>query len=118
MTDKRPLPQGFEDLEPFLEWAELQTQAERYRRRQQAPFEDLLAFHAAAAPRLEAAFAHLDSFPYGQLPEREGRLLRLFLGLTEAAQAVEVFGQSTVPYARTDHAASIGPVPVAGQRDV
>jgi hypothetical protein len=114
MTDRNPLPDGFADLEPFLaDWGELHTQEERYQRRQQLPFEALEAFHAAAAPRLAAVFAHLDSFPFGQLPEREARLRRLILGLTEAAQAVEIFGQSRVPHARDGHSVAIGGVPVA-----
>jgi len=37
------------------------------------------------------------------LPEAEARLYRTVLGLTEASQAVEVFGQARVPYAPYPH---------------
>jgi hypothetical protein len=98
------LPSGFEFLEPYVSvWGSLRTQNERYLRRQSLPYAELEAFHAALAPRLEEVFLHLDKFPPNALPEPEALLIRTVLGLTEASQAVEVFGQPRVPYAPYPH---------------
>ncbi len=103
------LPKGFEDLAPFIaEWGSLQTQDERYIRRQSLPMERLQAYYDVVQPRLEAIFTHLDSFPYGpQLPDPEALLFRLVLAMSEVAQAVEVYGQPTVPHAPPNHSVII-----------
>ena len=103
------LPKGFEDLAPFVaEWGSLTTQDERYVRRQSLPMERLQAYYDVVQPRLEAIFTHLDSFPYGPaLPEPEALLFRLVLGMSEVAQAVEVYGQPTVPHAPPNHSVTI-----------
>jgi hypothetical protein len=99
-----PLPAGFEFLEPFAAtWGDLTSQDERYRMRQSLSIEALQAFHAALAERLEEVFVHLDRFPMNALPEPEARLYRIALGMTEVAQAVEIFGQPRVPYAPYPH---------------
>ena len=98
------LPEQFAFLEPFAAtWGDLRTQNERYLKRQSLPFAELQAFHSLLAHRLEEVFAHLDKFPPNALPEPEARLFRTVLGLTEAAQAVEVFGQSRVPNVSYPH---------------
>lgn len=106
------LPQGFEDLAPFVaEWGHLETQDARYVRRQELPMARLQAYYDAVQPRLEAIFDHLDSFPYGpELPGPEALLFRLVLAMSEVAQAVEVYGQPTVPYAPPNHSVTIQPV--------
>lgn len=101
---KLALPDQFAFLEPFVStWGDLFTQDERYRKRQELSFAELEAFHAALAPRLEEVFSYLDSFDPKALPEREALLLRVVLGLTEAAQAIEIFGQPRVPYVPFPH---------------
>jgi hypothetical protein len=98
------LPAQFAFLEPFAAtWGDLHTQNARYRLRQSLAQGELEAFHAALAPRLEEVFAYLDGFAPDALPEAEARLFRTVLGLTEAAQAVEIFGQPRVPFAIEDH---------------
>lgn len=98
------LPSGFEFLESFAAvWGDLRTQNERYLKRQSLPFEELKAFHATLAPRLEEVFSYLDGFAPDALPEPEALLFRTVLGLTEASQAVEIFGQPRVPYAPFPH---------------
>jgi hypothetical protein len=100
MSEQTLLPVGFEYLEPFaLTWGEIYTQGERYLKRQQSSMRELEAFHKAAARRLGEIFDYLDRFPMGELPEREARLYRTVAGLAEVMQAVEVFGQPTVPVA-------------------
>jgi hypothetical protein len=99
------LPKGFEDLAPFVaEWAALETPEARYARRRSLPMERLAAYYAAVQPRLGAIFARLDAFPFDQpLPAPEARLFNLVMGMSEVAQAVEVFGQPSVPNAPPDH---------------
>jgi len=98
------LPEQFAFLEPYVAtWGHLHTQAERYEKRQALPYAELEAFHAALSPRLEEVFSYLDGFDPQALPEREALLLRVVLGLTEAAQAVEIFGQPRVPFAPFPH---------------
>jgi hypothetical protein len=104
MSMSTTLPSGFEYLEPFAAtWGDLRTQSERYLKRQSLPYADLAAFHAVLAPRLEEVFQYLDRFPMDALPEPEARLFRTVLGMTEASQAVEIFGQSRVPNAPYPH---------------
>ena len=103
------LPESFEFLEPYVDtWGGLRTQDERYRKRQELSQAELEAFHAALAPRLEEVFAYLDQFDPQALPESESLLLRVVLGLTEASQAVEIFGQPRVPYAPFPHSVKMG----------
>jgi hypothetical protein len=102
---KSALPGGFEDLAPFVaEWGELESFEERYRRRQSLPMARLSAFYDAVTPRLPAIFEYLDRFAFDEpLPPAEALLFRVAMGLTEVAQAVEVFGQPAVPHAPLDH---------------
>jgi len=107
-ADTIELPSGFEALQPYAEtWGKLETQTERYLHRQHCTMKDLKAFYDAAAPRLEEIFSHLEKFPMNELPEPEALLYRTTLGLTEAAMAVEVFGQPGVPYAPFPHTMAI-----------
>jgi hypothetical protein len=103
------LPQGFEDLAPFAEeWAGVETAEARYARRQSLPMARLSAYYAAVQPRLGAIFAHLDSFAFDRpLPAAEARLFNLVMGMSEVAQAVEVFGQPGVPHAPPGHSVAV-----------
>jgi hypothetical protein len=104
MTAHIALPEQFDFLAPFASvWGDLRTQNERYLKRQELSQGELEAFHAALAPRLEEVFSYLDGFDPGALPEAEARLFRTVLGLTEASQAVEIFGQPRVPFAPYPH---------------
>ncbi len=102
------LPEKFAFLEPFVAtWGHLWTQDERYAQRQASSRGELEAFHAALALRLEEVFTHLDQFDPQALPDAEALLFRVVLGLTEAAQAVEIFGQPRVPHAPFPHGVAI-----------
>jgi hypothetical protein len=108
VTDTLALPDGFEALAPYAEtWGKLESQLDRYLLRQKSTMAELRAFYDAAAPRLEAAFSHLDEFPMDDLPPGEALLYRTILGLTEVAQAIEVFNQPGVPYAPFPHVMAI-----------
>ena len=90
-----PLPDGFADLEPFLDWA-LPRETERMLKRADATQEDIVAFRDAMMERIEAAIGHLDAFPLNALPEREARLMAMVLALAEIAPAVEFYAQPNV----------------------
>jgi hypothetical protein len=109
MPSEIQLPASFCDLSPFLaEWGSLETQDERYRQRQVLRMDRLNAYYEAVSPRLKAIFDHLDAFPYGPpLPPPEALLFRLVMAMSEVAQAVEVFGQPTVPHAPENHSVGI-----------
>lgn len=97
------LPGGFEMLAQFVgAWGPLATEDERYLHRQRTDMAELQYFYATMVPMLEPIFQHLDRFSYGPLPPPERNLLRLALGLAEAAQAVEVIGHPKVPSAPHD----------------
>jgi hypothetical protein len=101
----RALPSGFEDLECLLaEWGELETQDQRYLRRQGLPMERLTAYYAAVCPCLQAIFEHLDGFAFdAPLPAPEARLQRLVMGMSEVAQAVEVYGRPGLAHIPVGH---------------
>jgi hypothetical protein len=103
------LPKGFEDLAQFVaEWGDLETQDARYLRRQNLPMERLDTYYKTVTPRLGAIFEHLDKHPFGQpLPAPEALLFRVVMAMSEVAQAVEVFGQPTVPHAPVNHSARV-----------
>jgi hypothetical protein len=109
MSSETQLPASFSDLSPLVaEWGSLKTQDERYRQRQRLPMERLNAYYETVCPRLKAIFDHLDSFPYGPpLPAPEALLFRLVMAMSEVAQAVEIFGQPTVPHAPENHSVRI-----------
>lgn len=103
-TDPGVFPAGFADLAPFARiWGDFADPAARYAYRQTCAMAELAAFHAAVAPRLEAIFAHLDGFAVETLPAAEARLFRTALGVIEAAEAIEFFGQPRMAGAPFPH---------------
>ena len=89
------LPEGFRDLEPWLDWS-LATEGERSAKRQSSSMADLQAFYTAMLARMEEVLAHLEQFPLGTVPPDAERLLLMTLSLAEVAPAVELFGQPSV----------------------
>ena len=95
MTNK--LPDGFSELETYVaDWA-LPTRAGRYAARLDRPFDDLVAFYDAVAPRAEEAVAYLDGLDINALPEDATRLLHLLYSLILVSYAVNVFKQNRIP---------------------
>jgi hypothetical protein len=91
------LPDGFTELETYVaDWA-LPTRAERYAARLDRPFDELVAFYDAIAPRAEEAVAHLDGLDIGALPEDATRLLHLLYSMILVSYAVNVFKQNRIP---------------------
>jgi hypothetical protein len=91
------LPDGFADLEPYVEeWAR-PTHAERYEVRLSKTFDELCEFYDAIAARAEDAIAHLDGLDLDALPEDATRLLHLLYSMILVSYAVNVFHQPRIP---------------------
>jgi len=91
------LPEGFTELEPFVDdWAKA-TRAERYETRLSKPFPELVDFYDAVAPTAEAAIAHLDGLDLDALPEDATRLLHLLYSFILVSYAVNIFHQPRIP---------------------
>ena len=69
MSDVSTLPEAFSDLEPFVaDWA-LPTRAQRYEARLSKPFDELVTFYDAVAPKAEEAIAYLNGLDIDDLPD-------------------------------------------------
>ena len=91
------LPQAFSELEPYVaDWA-LATRAERYAARLDRPFDELVAFYDAIAPRAEEAIAYLDGLDINALSDEATRLLHLLYSMILVSYAVNVFKQNRIP---------------------
>jgi hypothetical protein len=91
------LPSGFSDLQPFVaDWA-LPTRAQRYEARLSKPFDELVAFYDAVAPRDEEAIAYLNGLDIDDLPDEATTLLHLLYSMILVSYAVNVFKQNRIP---------------------
>jgi hypothetical protein len=91
------LPQAFSDLEPFVaDWA-LPTRAQRYEARLSRPFDELVRFYDALAPKAEEAIGHLNGLDIDDLPEDATTLLHMLYSFILVSYAVNVFKQNRIP---------------------
>ena len=89
------LPEPFEDLTPFVDWA-LETERARTEKKVGASMDEIRMFHGAVLPRLDAMIEHLEGFSDGDMPASEHRLYLMALSLVEVASLVEHYGQREV----------------------
>ncbi|MEM7541439.1 MAG: hypothetical protein AAF384_07595 [Pseudomonadota bacterium] len=93
------LPDGFGDLETWVDEWSLATQNARWDKRLASSKEEITAFYEAVSPRVEAILDHADGFALGALPEDSERLYDLALMVAEIAPNVELYqGDPNVPY--------------------
>ena len=93
----RLLPEGFEDLEPYVaDWARA-TRAERYAMRLSKTIDELAEFYDAIAPRAEDAIDYLDGFALDDLPDDATRLMQLLYSMILVSYAVNIFKQPRIP---------------------
>ena len=91
------LPQAFSELQPFVaDWA-LPTRAQRYEARLSKPFDELVRFYDAVAPRAEEAIAYLNGLDIDDLPDDATTLLHLLYSMILVSYAVNVFKQNRIP---------------------
>ena len=96
MTDSQ-LPEGFSELEQWVDdWA-LPTRAERYAARLDRPFGELVAFYDGIAPHAERAIAYLDSLDINDLGPQATRLMHLLYSMILVSYAVNIFKQNRIP---------------------
>jgi hypothetical protein len=97
MMSDHVLPQEFSDLEPFgSDWA-LPTRAQRYEARLSKPFDELVSFYDAVAPRAEEAIAYLNGLDIDDLPDDAAALLHMLYSMILVSYAVNVFKQNRIP---------------------
>ena len=96
MTE-RQLPEGFSELEQWVDdWA-LATRAERYAARLERPYDDLVAFYDGIAPHAERAIAYLDGLDVNDLRPEAIRLMHLLYSMILVSYAVNIFKQNRIP---------------------
>ena len=96
MTEHQ-LPEGFSEIERWVDdWA-LATRAERYAARLDRPYDDLVAFYDGIAPHAERAVAHLDGLDINDLGPQDRRLMHLLYSMILVSYAVNIFKQNRIP---------------------
>ncbi|MFI5507261.1 hypothetical protein ACIA48_07315 [Mycobacterium sp. NPDC051804] len=96
MTEQQ-LPEGFSELEPWVDdWA-LATRAERYAARLNRPYDDLVAFYDAIAPHAERAIAYLDGLDIDNFDASAKRLMNMLFSMILVSYAVNIFKQNRIP---------------------
>ena len=96
MTEHQ-LPEGFSEIERWVDdWA-LATRAERYAARLDRPYDDLVAFYDGIAPHAERAIAHLDGLDINHLGPKDRRLMHLLYSMILVSYAVNIFKQNRIP---------------------
>ncbi|MFF9204589.1 hypothetical protein ACF1AE_22785 [Streptomyces sp. NPDC014986] len=89
-------PEGFESLEPFVDWA-VPTEKARYAKRISSTMDELDAFYDVAFPLLKSGTARLEKISMEDISEPDKRLLWLFCSLVTVAFSVEAWRQPRVP---------------------
>ena len=89
------LPEAFEDLAPWLDWA-LEPERARTEKKVASSMEELRAFYDAVMPRMEEIIAYLDGVPGDDRPAQAQRLYLLTLSLVEVANLVEIYKRRDV----------------------
>ncbi|QYY33949.1 hypothetical protein K2O51_34715 (plasmid) [Cupriavidus pinatubonensis] len=97
------LPDGFQDLESFLDQWNVSTSHERWVQRAATPYPEIIAFYDAMLERADAAVAFLDQFPIDDMPAPAQNLFRLMLSMCHASIAVEMHQSSDIRNAPQQH---------------
>ena len=84
------LPDGFQELAPWLDWA-LEPERARTERREASSMAEIRAFYDAALPRLEEMIRYLEDFRDGDMPAPARSLYLISLSLVEVANLVELY---------------------------
>ena len=98
MTSPNALPDGFEELERWVDdWA-LATENQRWKKRLSSSYPELQSFYQAVQPLLEQILDQCDKHELGRLPPAAERLFDLALMLSEVSAPVERYKDKRVPH--------------------
>src|SRR5882757_9926934 len=89
------LPKGFEDFEPFLDWA-INSRNARQAKKMESAYEELAALYelGMANDRLVDVLNYCDQFPFGEsLPADAGRLYLIALAMADIRPQIELYGE-------------------------
>ena len=93
------LPQGFEELECWVDEWGIEDGHQRYVKRVNSTMEELKAFYNDMFPRGKEAIEYVNQFDYNEpLPEDAANLRNLVYSLITVALAVEVWRQPRVKH--------------------
>ena len=84
------LPEPFENLTPFLDWA-LESERARTEKKAESSMEEIRAFYDAMMPRLDELLRHLEDYFGKDLPAPAHRLYLMSLSLVEVSTLVELY---------------------------
>lgn len=84
------LPDAFEDLVPFLDWA-LEPERARTEKKLAATMDETRAFYGAMMSHIDAILDYLDDHFGKELPAPVHRLYLMSLSLVEVATLVELY---------------------------
>lgn len=87
------LPEGFEDLELYMDWA-LPTESTRNRKRWTATMQESQVFYDVMLGRAGDALAYLDEYDLEVLDTRQANLLNMCLALVECSISIEMYGET------------------------
>lgn len=107
LDDPDRLPEGFEELEPFLAHWSASTSHERWINRAAMPYPEIVRFYDAIFARAEEATAYLEQFPLNEMPRPAQNLFQLLLAMCHAAVAVEMHEAPSIRHAPAQHALQI-----------
>lgn len=97
------LPDGFAELERFVNTWALNSEQQRNHKRLASSIEEIKDFYDTMLRHMEALLNHLTRFRLQDLPQPERRLLHLALSLMEVAPAAEIYSSPDVPDAIEAH---------------
>ena len=84
------LPDDFQDLAPWLDWA-LEPERARTEKREASSMAEIRAFYDAVLPRMEEMIRYLEDFRDGDMPAPARRPYLVSLSLVEVANLVELY---------------------------
>lgn len=100
MTSKT-LPDGFAELEPFVDdWA-IDSAFKRDAKRGSTSIEERQTFYDALSPRLAEVLDRLDQTPLDQHGRPERNLMLMLLSYAHVAQSIEVQGPAEDAHSRS-----------------
>ncbi|PLK25822.1 hypothetical protein [Novosphingobium sp. TH158] len=94
------LPDGFEVLEPFVDFWAVHGTANRDARRTESTDAQRKAFYQIAKDHVPRALEYLDQTPLGELDAKQTNLMNLLLAFAHVVNAVELLDKGEAKHAQ------------------